>query len=97
MKYRTLYEILNIKRKNSILKSVTITNKITEEGYPIIEVEPYDDTFLNAISTVEKYDNTIDRIIDKLRDCYGDTPFWLSVSTDNYGHTEMLVTKDKVF
>lgn len=97
MASRTLYDILNMKRKYSILKSVSICNTGTEEGYPIIEVEPYDDTFLNAISTVEKYDNTIDRIIDKLRDCYGDTPFWLSISTDNYGHTEMLVTKDKIF
>lgn len=97
MKYRTLYEILNMKRKNSIFKSVTITNTTTEEGYPIVEVEPYDNTFLNAISTVKKYDNTIDRIIDKLRDYYGDTPFWLSVSTDNYDHIEMLVTKDKIF
>ena len=94
---KTLYEILNMNRKNSILKSVTITNSLTAEGYPIVEAEPYDDTFLNAISTIEKYDDAVDRIIEKARDYYNDKSFWLSVSTDNYGHIELLVTKDKVF
>lgn len=94
---KTLYEILNMNHKNSILKSVTFTNTATEEGYPIVEVEPYDDTFLNAINTIKKYDDTIDRIIEKVRDYYNGKPFWLSISTDNYGHSEMLVTKDNVF
>lgn len=94
---KTLYEILNMNRKNSILKSVTITNTSTGEGYPIVEVEPYDNTFLNAISTIKNYDGTVDRIIEKVRDYYNDKPFWLSVSTDNYGHIEMLVTKDNIF
>lgn len=94
---KTLYEILNMNRKNSILKSVTITNSLTMEGYPIVEVEPYDNTFLNAINTVKKYDDTIDRIIEKVRDYYNGKSFWLSVSTDNYEHNEMLVTKDNVF
>lgn len=94
---KTLYEILNMNRKNSILKSVTITNSLTAEGYPIVEVEPYDSTFLNAINTVKKYDDTIDRIIEKARDYYNSKPFWLSISTDTYGHIEMLVTKDNVF
>lgn len=94
---KTLYEILNMNRKNSILKSVTITNTSTEEGYPIVGVEPYDNTFLNAINTIEKYDGTVDKIIEKVRNYYNGKPFWLSVATDCYGHIEMLVTKDNIF
>ena len=94
---KTLYEILNMNRKNSILKSVTITNSLTVEGYPIVEVEPYDNTFLNAINTIQKYDDAVDRIIEKARDYYNGKPFLLSVSTDNYGHLEILVTKDNIF
>lgn len=42
---KTLYEALGLKREKSIFKSVFITHKKTSEGFQIVEVEPFDDTF----------------------------------------------------
>ncbi|MDK1672880.1 hypothetical protein QOK74_08340 [Staphylococcus saprophyticus] len=41
----SLYNALNMKAKNSIYKSVFMQNEKTFEGYTIVEVEPYDETF----------------------------------------------------
>lgn len=87
----SLYEKLNLKAKNSILKSVFITDRKTFEGYPIVEVEPYDNTFLNAIKTPSQYDNTLDRIIKKVWDYMNGEETWLAVYTE-YGHIEILLS-----
>ena len=88
----SLYEKLNMKTKNSILKSVIITNRETMEGYPIVEVEPYDNTFLNAIKSPTQYDNTLDRIIRKVWEYMNEKETWLIVDTDEYGHIEILLS-----
>lgn len=87
----SLYEKLNMNAKNSILKSVFITDKKTFEGYPIVEVEPFDETFLNAIKTPSQYDNTLDRIIKKVWNYMDRKETWLAVYTE-YGHIEILLS-----
>lgn len=89
-KAETLYDVLGMKRKNSIFKSVFVTNEKTSEGFRIVEVEPYDDTFLNATTTVKKYDDTIDRIVAKLKEMYTE-PLWVVIDEDNFGHIEVLI------
>ena len=54
----TLYEILKIKRKESVLKSACIHGTYSFEGYPIIEIEAYDDTFLNSTQFPSGKDRT---------------------------------------
>lgn len=93
----TLYELKNMKAKNSIFKSVFITNKIIE-GYPVVEVEPYDQTFLNAINTINKYDNTVDRILKEVYKYFNNKTVWVRFYTE-YGHNEILLSEyyvDKV-
>lgn len=47
-----LYKLLGYKRKNSILKSVTITSNYIEAGrFRVVEVEPYDQTGQNCLDT----------------------------------------------
>lgn len=89
-KAEVLYDILGLKRKHSIFRSVVVTNEKTYEGFRVVYVEPYDKTFLNATSTVKKYDDTIDRITDKLKEVYTE-PLWVIVDEDNFGHIELLV------
>lgn len=94
---KTLYELKNMKAKNSILKSVFITDKIIE-GYPVVEVEPYDQTFLNAINTISKYDNTVDRILKEVYKYFDKKTVWVNFYTE-YGHHEILLSEyyvDKV-
>lgn len=90
---KTMYDILNMKAKNSIFKSVFITDRKDYFGNLIIEVEPYDDTFLNAISCVSKYDKTMERIIKKVYKLYNSQTINLTFYTD-YGHTELLVNEN---
>lgn len=66
-----LYELLGYKRKNSILKSVTITSNYIEAGrFRVIEVEPYDQTGVNCLDTTPtRYDqaiNTIEKALHSL-------------------------------
>ncbi len=68
MKNLNLYQLMNYKRKNSILKSVTITyNYEKHTRFRIVEVEPYDETGTNALDgTPSNYDkaiNTIERAL----------------------------------
>lgn len=59
-----LYKVLECKRKNSILKSVTITNEF-ERGthFRLVDVEPYDITGTNSLDTTpKKYANSINVI-----------------------------------
>lgn len=89
---KTLYEALGLKRKNSILKSVFITDKKTSEGFPIVEVEPFDDTFLNAVKYPSLYDKTLDKILKAVYDYCG-SDIWLVIDTDEHGHSEILVSE----
>lgn len=79
---KSLYELLGMRAKNSIFKSVFVTDEYTREGYRIVEVEPYDDTFLNAISTISKFDKTTDRIFKKVYQYFKGDPVWISLYTD---------------
>lgn len=88
----TLYEILGMKAKNSIFKSVVVTDKKTSEGFQIVEIEPYDQTFLNATSSVNKYDNATDRIFKKIYDLLG-KDVWVIIDTDQFGHSEHLLSE----
>lgn len=57
-----LYKMIGSKRKNSVLKSVTVTDNYCE-GARIIEVEPYDQTGNNALdTTIDRYDAAIGTI-----------------------------------
>lgn len=90
---KSFYDLLNMKGKNSIWKSVFVTGRKTYEGFPIVEVEAYDQTFLNAVKTVKKYDETLDRIIKKVYDYFNGEEVWLSVYTDEYGGIEILLNE----
>ena len=66
-----LYKLLGYKRKNSILKSVTITSNYIEAGrFRVVEVEPYDQTGQNCLDTTPtRYDqaiNTIEKALSRL-------------------------------
>ncbi len=93
MKNKSLYELLGMKSKNSIFKSVFITDRHTHEGYQIVEVEPYDNTFLNAIQSVSKYDKTTDKIMKKVYEYFNGQDVWLSMYTDEFGNDEILVNE----
>ena len=93
MNSKNLYNLLGIKSKNSVFKSVIVTDNYTYENYQIIEVEPYDNTFLNATNTVNKYDNVIDRIMKKVYEYFNSQDVWLKVYTDNHGQIEILVNE----
>lgn len=80
--YKSLYVLLGMRAKNSIFKSVFVTDKYTSEGYRIVEVEPYDNTFLNATATMEKFDKTTDQIFKKVYQYFNGDPVWLSLYTD---------------
>lgn len=80
--YKSLYDLLGMKAKNSIFKSVFVTDSYTSEGYRIVEVEAYDDTFLNATATVTKLDNTTDKIFLKVYQYFNGEPVWISLYTD---------------
>ena len=65
-----LYKLLNYHRKNSILRSVNITNKYEGAHFRIVEIEPYDQTGVNCLdSTPTRYDkaiNTIEKALHRL-------------------------------
>lgn len=88
----TLYELTGMKAKKSIFKSVVITGRKTFEGYPLVEVEPYDETFLNAIAYPKKYDETVDRIFKKVYEYFNQKSVWIALYTD-YGQSEHLLSK----
>lgn len=90
---KSLYNLLGMKRKNSIMKSVFITDKKNYEGLPIVEVEAYDQTFLNATNTIKKYDNTVGRIMKEIYKYFNGGEVWLIVYTDNFGQSEILVNE----
>lgn len=87
---KTMYELKGMKAKNSIFRSVVVTDKRDYAGNRIIEVEPYDDTFLNAIKTPSKYDDTIDRILKSVYKMFQGETSNVTLYTD-YGHREIYV------
>lgn len=93
MERTSLYNLLNMKRDKSIFKSVFITGSKSYEGLPIVDVEPYDQTFINAISTVNKYDDTIDRIMVAVYDYFNRDEVWMRVFTEDFGSIEILISE----
>ena len=87
---KSLYELLGMKAKYSIFKSVFVTDYFTSEGFRIIEVEPYDDTFLNAISTISKFDKTTEKIFKKVHQYFKGESVWVSIYTE-ISHEEHLI------
>lgn len=63
----SLYDLVGMKRKNSVLKSVFI-NSNKREAYSLcsIDVEAYDDTFLNATKYPSLQDKTYDTITNAI-------------------------------
>ncbi|WP_283589480.1 hypothetical protein [Staphylococcus nepalensis] len=58
-----LYKLMNYKRKNSILKSVNILSPKLNESFRIVEIEPYDQTGVNALDgTPAAYDRAIETV-----------------------------------
>lgn len=90
---KTLYELLGMKAKNSIFKSVVVTDRFTNEGYRIVEAEPYDQTFLNAVKHPSLYDKTTSKIMLKLYEFFNKEACWLIVYTDEHGQDENLVSE----
>ena len=93
MENKTLYELMGMKSKNSVFRSVFVTNSRTHDGLQIIEVEPYDQTFLNQTSSVSKYDKTVDRIMKAIYHYFNGKETWLKIYTDNHGGHEILVNE----
>lgn len=46
----SLYDLLNMTHKNSVLKSVFVHPTLDEDNNLIVEVETYDNTFLNVVN-----------------------------------------------
>lgn len=85
-----LYEKLEYKRKKSVLKSVTITDKFCE-GFRIIEIEPYDDTGEKALETTPgSYDKALERIEQALKRALPGQLLRICVYTDKFGQFEYL-------
>lgn len=88
---KSLYDALEMKGENSIFKSVVITKEIAE-GYPVVEVEPYDDTFLNAIRYPSGYEKTVDKISKRVFEYFKGETVWVRFYT-SYGHRERLLSE----
>lgn len=91
--YKSIYDLKGMKGKNSIFKSVFVTNRNTYEGFPIVEVEAYDRTFLNATNTESKYDKTVLRIAEKVLDYFNGKDVWMAIYTDKFGTHEILLNE----
>lgn len=85
-----LSELLNIKRKNSVLRSVFVTNERID-GMLVVGVEPYDTTGFNALNTTpSRYDNTLKTITNAVRKYFDgkENEVWINVYSDTYGTNE---------
>lgn len=83
----TLYNLKSMKQENSVLRSVFFTDRKTSEGYQIVEVEPYDQTFLNAVK--RDYDKMETYIMKEVYK-FMDRDVWLIFYTD-HGKREFLI------
>ena len=86
----TLNELLNVKRKNTILKSVYVTNK-RFDGMLVVEVEPYDTTGFNAFNTTpSRYEKAVETITKAVRKYFDgkEREVWINIYSDVYGANE---------
>ena len=84
--YVQLSELLNVKRKNSVLRSVFVTNQRID-GILVVEVEPYDKTGDNALKTISK---AVKKYFDGK-----EKEVWINVYCDAYGANENIFKVDK--
>lgn len=93
----SLYNLMDMKSENSVLKSVYVEHDTTycnEVGWTRFAVETYDLTFLNAKKNVEKTFDYIDKMIDKYMELKGiKKAFITHYSLFDY-HYEYLKTKE---
>ena len=96
-KMKNLYDLMDYKRKNSILKSVYIGQTRFNKSYKVVEVNPYSDdkTALNALEgTPIKYKNaikTIEKTLSKLekRTKIYRNVYRIFIYSDKYGADEI--------
>lgn len=92
-----LYDLMNYKRKNSVLKSVYLGQTRFNRSYRVVEVNPYSDdkTALNALEgTPIKYKNairTIKKTLSKLekRAKIRRNVYRIFIYSDKYGADEI--------
>ncbi|MGV2929341.1 hypothetical protein RW115_12140 [Macrococcus capreoli] len=93
----SLYEILNIKKEDSVYKSVFIHEEdYTEEGYRIVEVEASDGFFQDAIRTKYMYlkvRNQIMKKVYKYMKKQGIDDTWITFYT-KYGREDFLLHEE---
>lgn len=104
----TLYDLIGMKRKNSVLKSVVL-NSNANAAYSLcpIEVEAYDDTFINNTMYPSQQDRTYDVITraivkhqEKVKDFTGVTGKTIDVmhfSTFDRHHQQLLFFDEAKF
>lgn len=100
METKSLYELVGRTRKSILLKSVFIKAQRSYEGYPIIEIETYNDAFEKATRTnagKEKTSLYIDKSIKKYADVIRyhlsitDKEFWI-IDYSTFGrHVEYIL------
>ena len=86
----TLNELLNVKRKNTVLKSVYVTNK-RFDGMLVVEIEPYDTTGFNAINTTpSRYEKAVETITKAVRKYFDgkEKEVWINIYSDVFGSNE---------
>lgn len=93
----SLYEILEMKTKNSTLKSVFITPQFFE-GCLVLEVEAYDNTGFQAInssaSRFDKFYDYLNRIIISNFDKINTKTDKIRVNIYGVQHFQYIITKD---
>ena len=88
--YVQLSELLNVKRKNSVLRSVFVTNQRID-GILVVEVEPYDKTGDNALNTtLSRYVDALKTISKAVKKYFDgkEKEVWINVYCDAYGANE---------
>lgn len=97
----SLYDLLEMKRKNSTLKSVFVTNKMFEDCL-VVNVEAYDNTGFKALeTTVSKFDKFYDYLNKTLLanfELLNDKSDMIRVCIYSTYRTEYIITKKgKIF
>ncbi|WP_274355444.1 hypothetical protein [Ligilactobacillus salivarius] len=95
--YVQLSELLNVKRKNSVLRSVFVTNQRID-GILVVEVEPYDKTGDNALNTTpSRYVDALKTISKAVKKYFDgkEKEVWINVYCDAYGANENIFKVDK--
>ena len=95
--YVQLSELLNVKRKNSVLRSVFVTNQRID-GILVVEVEPYDKTGDTALNTTpSRYVDALKTISKAVKKYFDgkEKEVWINVYCDAYGANENIFKVDK--